>query len=153
MYSIVTLVCTNTRTVARSRRGRARKVFFSSVIRKLSSPFHENVLLVVESSLVDFSFDSRSFVRSASFPLLSTSSPSSSRGEIFVIFSHITFTHAKRYDTNTPHKFLRARVSVGLIKHQSCHQNPLARRLHLRFLKLRRRRRPMGFHRFPKTAS
>jgi len=95
----------------------------------------------------------RSFVRSASFPLLSTSSPSSSRGEIFVIFSHITFTHAKRYDTNTPHKFLRARVSVGLIKHQSCHQNPLARRLHLRFLKLRRRRRPMGFHRFPKTAS
>jgi hypothetical protein len=59
--------------------------------------------LVVESSLVDFSFSLRSFVRSfvrsASFPLLSTSSPSSSRDDIFVIFLHITPLHTRRRDT------------------------------------------------------
>ena len=131
----------------RSLAPRSRKVFFSIVIAKLSSPFHENVLLVVESYLDDFSFDLCPFVRSASLPLLSTSL----RRYFCVMFFH-NKTREKRYDTRTKRhrNFFRTRASGGRIKHPSCHQNPLARRLHLRLLK---RRRPMDSHRFPKTAS
>ena len=132
----------------RSLAPRSRKVFFSIVIAKLSSPFHENVLLVVESYLDDFSFDLCPFVRSASLPLLSTSL----RRYFCVMFFH-NKTREKRYDTRVPKGniiFFARALQGGRIKHQSCHQNPLARRLHLRLLK---RRRPMDFHRFPKTAS
>lgn len=147
----------NARTVARSRRGRARKVFFSSVIAKLSSPFHENVLLVVESSLVDFSFDLRSFVRSFVRHPSHFFQPLRETIFLFLCFftspTQPTKTREKRYDTRVPKGiiiFFARALQGGRIKHQSCHQNPLARRLHLRPLK---RRRPMDFHRFPKTAS